>query len=98
LLGRAYEAAERLKEAHEAGQTLDARGDELADTAETAARDLDKIFNTGGVAALLGNTYEAAKDVGAYMTGDAIRGWRPLRQGAGTLRDLRLDGCGCLAQ
>jgi hypothetical protein len=48
--------------------------DELADTAETARRDLDRIFNTGGVAALVGNTYGAAKDVGVYVTGEAIRG------------------------
>jgi hypothetical protein len=41
---------------------------------ETARRDLDRIFNTGGVAALVGNTYGAAKDVGVYVTGEAIRG------------------------
>ena len=46
----------------------------MADTAETARRDLDRIFNTGGVAALVGNTYGAAKDVGVYVTGEAIRG------------------------
>jgi hypothetical protein len=43
-------------------------------SAETARRDLDRIFNTGGVAALVGNTYGAAKDVGVYVTGEAIRG------------------------
>ena len=42
--------------------------------AETARRDLDRIFNKGGVAALVGNTYGAAKDVGVYVTGEAIRG------------------------
>jgi hypothetical protein len=36
--------------------------------AETARRDLDRIFTTGGVAALTGNTYGAAKDVGVYVT------------------------------
>src|SRR5829696_5626715 len=41
-----------------------APGDELAGTAETARRDLDRIFNTGGVVALVGNTYGAAKEVG----------------------------------
>jgi hypothetical protein len=40
----------------------------------TDRRDLDRIFNTGGVAALVGNTYGAAKDVGVYVTGEAIRG------------------------
>jgi hypothetical protein len=42
--------------------------------AETAREDLDRIFNTGGVAALVGNTYGATKDVGVYVTGEAIRG------------------------
>jgi hypothetical protein len=73
LLQEAYEAAERLKAAHDAGASLNAPSDELADTAETARRDLDRIFNTGGVAALVGNTYGAAKDVGVYVTGEAIR-------------------------
>jgi hypothetical protein len=74
LLQEAYEAAERLRAAHEAGAQIYAPGDELADTAETARRDLDRIFNTGGVAAIVGNTYGAAKDVGVYVTGEAIRG------------------------
>ena len=74
LLQVAFEAAERLKQAHDAGAQIEAPGDEFADTAETARRDLDRIFNTGGVAALVGNTYGAAKDVGVYVTGEAIRG------------------------
>ena len=48
LLQEAFEAAERLKEAHEAGATIHVPGEELADTAETARRDLDRIFNTAG--------------------------------------------------
>ena len=72
LLEEAYEAAERLKRSHDAGALeIDEDNDELA---ETARRDLDRIFNTGGVAALVGNTYGAAKDVGVYVTGEAIRG------------------------
>jgi hypothetical protein len=74
LLQEAFEAAERLKQPHAVGMQIDAPGDELADTAETARRDLDRIFNTGGVAALVGNTYGAAEDVGVYVTGEAIRG------------------------
>jgi hypothetical protein len=74
LLQEAFDAAERLKQADEEGTNLEALGDEQADTAETARRDLDRIFNTGGVAALVGNTYGAAKDVGVYVTGEAIRG------------------------
>ena len=71
LLEEAYEAAERLKQAHDAGALEIAEGKEMA---ETAREDLDRIFNTGGVAALVGNTYGAAKDVGVYVTGEAIRG------------------------
>jgi hypothetical protein len=70
LLEEAYEAAERLKRAHDAGE-LKIEDSEMA---ETAREDLDRIFNTGGVAALVGNTYGAAKDVGVYVTGEAIRG------------------------
>jgi hypothetical protein len=64
----------RRTRAHEVGVKVEASGDENADTAETARRDLDRIFNTGSVAALVGNTYGAAKDVGVYVTGEAIRG------------------------
>jgi hypothetical protein len=71
LLEEAYDAAERLKRAHDAGG-LDI--DQANPMAETAREDLDRIFNTGGVAALVGNTYGAAKDVGVYVTGEAIRG------------------------
>lgn len=74
LLQEALEAAERLKRAHDDGLSIESEGDEDADTAETARRDLDRIFNTGGVAARVGNTYGAAKDVGVYVTGEAIRG------------------------
>jgi hypothetical protein len=57
LLQEAFEAAERLKQAHDASMQIDAPGDELANTAETARRDLDRIFNTGGVAALVGKQH-----------------------------------------
>jgi hypothetical protein len=71
LLEEAYEAAERLKRSFDAGALAI---DEDKELAETAREDLDRIFNTGGVAALVGNTYGAAKDVGVYVTGEAIRG------------------------
>jgi hypothetical protein len=74
LLQEAFDAAERLKQADEEGTKIEALGDENADTAETARRDLGRIFNTGGLAALVGNTHGAAKDVGVYVTGEAIRG------------------------
>jgi hypothetical protein len=53
---------------------VEAPEDENADGAETVRRDLDRIVNTGGVPALVGSTYGAAKDVGVYVTGEAIRG------------------------
>jgi hypothetical protein len=74
LLEEAYEAAETLKASPRRRCRDQPSGDELADTAETARRDLDRIFNTGGVAALVANMYGAAKDVGVYVTGEAIRG------------------------
>ena len=33
-----------------------------------------RIFNTGGVAALVGNAYGAAKDVGVYVTAKRSEG------------------------
>jgi hypothetical protein len=71
LLQEAFDAAERLKRAHDAGAI---NVDEDNAMADTAREDLDRIFNTGGVAALVRNTYGAAKDVGVYVTGEAIRG------------------------
>ena len=92
LLPEAFDAAERLKQAHEEGANVEALGDENADTAETA-RDLDRIFNTGGVAALVGNTYGAAKDVGVYVTGEAIRGLADLEaKRARAVCELRIEG------
>src|SRR5215212_3062520 len=55
LLEEAYEAAERLKQAHHVGE-FKIDGNEMA---ETAREDLDRTFNAGGVAALVGNTYGA---------------------------------------
>lgn len=71
LLEEAYEAVERLKRSFDAGAL---QVDENKEMAEAAREDLDRIFNTAGVAALVGNTYGAAKDVGVYVTGEAIRG------------------------
>ena len=44
--------------------------EEMADS----SRDLDRIFTTGGVAALVGNTYGAAEYGGIYVTWQDIRG------------------------
>jgi hypothetical protein len=61
LVEEAYEAAERLKRSFDAGVLEIDEGKEMA---ETARGDLDRIFNTGGVAALVGNAYEPRRTSG----------------------------------
>jgi hypothetical protein len=70
LLHQAFDAAERLRTAHEAEQlVVPPHPAKLA-----AVEDLRRIFTTGGVAALIGNQYDATKDGDLYATGEAIRG------------------------
>lgn len=78
LIGEAYEAAERLREAHGAGSLLVAddpsEGDGTEHPATQAARaDLERIFTTGGVAALVGNRYDADRDGRVYAVDEGIR-------------------------
>jgi hypothetical protein len=81
LLEEAYDAADRLKVAYAAAQLVvieEDTGYEDEDDGEPASvqsarQDLDRIFNTGGVAALVGNTYDDA-DGSIYANGEAIRG------------------------
>jgi hypothetical protein len=70
------DAAERLSKAEDETVWGLLKSDKEARSAQAdqARDDLDRIFNGGGVAALVGNTYGAAKDVGVYRTGEAIRG------------------------
>lgn len=84
LLEQAYEAAERLKRAHEARDLVDVppereydgEGNLLPPAAavQAAVSDLERIFGLGGVAALVGNTYAASNTGQLYATGEAIRG------------------------
>jgi hypothetical protein len=85
LLEQAYEAAETLRLHHEAGALLVADEDTLGGDGEDddfeeppslqAARDtLDRVFTTGGVAALIGATYSATATGKVFATGEAIRG------------------------
>jgi hypothetical protein len=68
LLEQAYDAAERLQDGP--GIPL-----EMASTVnEDAQNDLHRILNTGGVGVLIGHTYAAAKDIGIFASGEAIRG------------------------
>lgn len=82
LLQEAYEAADRLRKAHAAEQLVadteieygfGGEGGDRADV-QTAKKDLERIFNTGGVAALVGYTYDDSKTGGIYATGEQIRG------------------------
>lgn len=76
LLEEAYEAAERLSLAEQKLSSADIPGARQNSTdLDRAQQDLDRIFDTGGVAALIGNTYSAAGEGGnVYATGEAIRG------------------------
>jgi hypothetical protein len=82
LLQEAYDAAERLKKAHDALELLVTDAPDYGDedgTGEPAAlqaarADLDRIFTTGGVAALVGATYSDTSSGSIYATGEAIRG------------------------
>lgn len=84
LLQEAYDAAERLRAAHEAQDLVqsppekeyDHEGNLLppAPAAQAAMEDLERIFNLGGVAALVGNTYAASNTGSVYATGEALRG------------------------
>jgi hypothetical protein len=72
LLQEAYDAAERLQKS-QVGD-LESNAIDRAGGSQHALEDLDRIFNTGGISALIGHTWGAVKDVGVYATGEAIRG------------------------
>lgn len=76
LLEEAYDAADRLRVAYDAERIVVEQAYEEFDekaSMQVARADLDRIFNTGGVAALVGNTYDDANG-SIYATGEAIRG------------------------
>jgi hypothetical protein len=76
LLSEAYDAAERLKKAHDAEQLVETDDgyDEEPAAVQRARDDLKRIFNSGGISALIGNTYGDSKTGGIYATGEQIRG------------------------
>lgn len=84
LLEDAYDAAERLKRAHEARELIEVPPEKEYDdegklldppaAVQQAVEDLERIFNLGGVAALVGNTYAASNTGSLYATGEALRG------------------------
>lgn len=89
LLEQAYEAAERLRSALEHNDLLikpepelqhDDEGEPIDGSdfehpaAQAAREDLERIFNHGGVAALVGNVYTSTPSGAVFATGEAIRG------------------------
>jgi hypothetical protein len=66
LLEEAFDAAERLRAAESAPDG--------GDLAHTARLDLERVFNHGGVSALIGHTYAGTQTSGVIATGEAIRG------------------------
>jgi hypothetical protein len=81
LLEEAYEAAERLQGADATVDAMhDVEGDGLPGHVDSGAdrdravQDLQRIFATGGVSALIGHTYSSAEGAGVFATGEAIRG------------------------
>ena len=71
LLEEAYDAAERLQGSDEVGE-LPESVDSVADR-DRAAQDLQRVFASGGVSALIGHTYSSSED-GVFAAGEAIRG------------------------
>ncbi len=71
LLEQAYDAAERLQGAGTVGE-LPSSVDSAADR-DRAVQDLQRIFSSGGVAALIGHTYSGSEQ-GVFAAGEAIRG------------------------
>lgn len=67
FLAEAVDAAERLAAAGVAPQS------DLLE-AETARLDLERVFNAGPVAALIGHTYAGTQTSGVIATGEKIRG------------------------
>jgi hypothetical protein len=88
LLGEAYEAAERLRVAHEAAGLLltdsqpqvvrgyDGEPQEIPEDPTLAAARLavERVFTTGGAAALVGYRLDATRGGQVYAVDEAIRG------------------------
>lgn len=91
LLADAYEAAERLKEAHEAGELLIAERDEEPEDEDprrqTARADLERIFLTGGVTAFVGHKWDADRHGRIYAVEEGVRALVKLEREA--IADLR---------
>jgi hypothetical protein len=91
LLADAYEAAERLKEAHEAGELLiaerDGEPEDEDPRRQTARADLERIFLTGGVTAFVGHKWDADRHGRIYAVEEGVRALVKLEREA--IADLR---------
>jgi len=74
LLEEAYEAADRLRKAEFSDLDEPPNAGNSADR-DRAMMDLERIFNTGGVASLIGHTYASSGGElgGVFAAGEAIR-------------------------
>lgn len=81
LLQDAYEAAERLAKSTVASDLAKKFDSIVLNTEQLQAlQQLDEVFLSGGVSALVGKTWGAVKDMGVYATGEAIRGLADLER------------------
>lgn len=91
LLADAHEAAERLKEAHEAGELLvaepDGEPEDEDPQRQTARADLERIFLTGGVTAFVGHKWDADRHGRIYAVEEGVRALVKLEREA--IADLR---------
>jgi hypothetical protein len=81
LLAEAFDAAERMRRAHEAGALLVAAEESDVDgeagelpAVQAARADLGRIFATGGVGALIGFKFDADRHGRIYAVEEGIRG------------------------
>ena len=81
LLAEAFDAAERMRRAHEAGALLVAAEESDVDgeagelpAVQAARADLGRIFATGGVGALIGFKFDADRHGRVYAVEEGIRG------------------------
>lgn len=97
LLQQAHDAAERLRQAHEAGAllvddqgALDAEAEGVTEdpNRQTARQDLERIFGIGGVTAFVGNKWDADRNGRVYAVDEGERALSKLeREAVADLRD-----------
>lgn len=91
LLAGAHDAAERMKEAHEAGALMvagyEGEPEDESPQLQVARADLERIFLTGGVTAFVGYRWDADRHGRIYAVEEGVRALVKLEREA--LADLR---------